>query len=104
MKRCSKGIAQKACTNPKTLNFGDDDVQCLNVLANNIQNSKLEDQLDNWCFEDVSLSRRDDIRLDNWTEKMALESYVSFVSKKPTPKNIFYWKIHRCLSYASCKE
>ena len=58
MKRCSKGIAQKACTNPKTLNCGDDDVQCLNVLANNVKNSKLEDKLDNWWFEDASFLRK----------------------------------------------
>ena len=58
MKRCSKGIAQKACTNPETLNFGDDDVQCLNVLANNVKNSKLENKLDNWWFEDVSFLRK----------------------------------------------
>ena len=60
MKRCSKVIAWKACTNPKALSsFGDDDAQCLNVLANSVKNSKLEDRLDNWWFDDVSFFQID---------------------------------------------
>ena len=49
-----KGIAQNACINPEDHSFGDDYVQDLNFLANNAMNSKLEDELDNWWFEDVS--------------------------------------------------
>ena len=49
MKRYSK-----ACKNIKELSFYDDYVQSLNVLANNVVNSKLEDKLDNWWFVDDS--------------------------------------------------
>ena len=59
MKRSAKGIAYKACTNPKALSFGDDDVRCLNILANNAENSKLEERFDNWWFEDVSFLQID---------------------------------------------
>ena len=45
MERCSKAISWKACINPKELSFGDDYVQDLNFLANNVMNSKLEDKL-----------------------------------------------------------
>ena len=50
----SKAIAQRTCINPKELSFADDSVQDLNFLANYAVNSKLEDKLVAWWFEDVS--------------------------------------------------
>ena len=40
MKRCSNAIAWKASINPKELSFGDDYVQDLNFLANNVSELK----------------------------------------------------------------
>ncbi|KAF5453999.1 hypothetical protein F2P56_023700 [Juglans regia] len=59
VKRCSEAIAWKACSNSKAFSFGEDDAECLNILANADQNSKLDDRLDNWWFEDVSCLRID---------------------------------------------
>ena len=70
MKRCSNAIAWKASINPKELSFGDDYVQDLNFLANNVVNSKLEDKLNFYrvtthgrmlksnCLEDLHKSKR----------------------------------------------
>ena len=54
MEGCSKAISWKTCINLKELSFGDDYVQDLNFLANDVVNSKVEDKLDNWWFGDVS--------------------------------------------------
>ncbi|XP_050383172.1 root phototropism protein 3-like [Argentina anserina] len=58
-KRSSEAIAWKACKNHKKFSHEDDDMQCFSVLPNNVENSKVEDALDNWWFEDVSSLRVD---------------------------------------------
>ncbi|KAK9919774.1 hypothetical protein M0R45_028352 [Rubus argutus] len=62
-KRSSEAIAWKACTNLKAFSHEDDDMQCFSVLPNNSENSKVEDALENWWFEDVS-----SLRIDHFIE------------------------------------
>ncbi|KAG7969123.1 hypothetical protein I3843_07G015200 [Carya illinoinensis] len=62
VKRCSEAIAWRACSNSKAFSFGENDAECLNILAN-AENSKLEDRFNNWWFEEVSF-----LRIDHFVE------------------------------------
>lgn len=62
-KRSSEAIAWKACTHLKAFSHEDDDMQCYSVLPNYAENSKVEDALENWWFEDVS-----SLRIDHFIE------------------------------------
>lgn len=67
LKRCSEAVAWKACINPKTFHFEDNNAQCLNFLVDNNSKAKVEDIADNWWFEDVSA-----LRIDHFIEVIEL--------------------------------
>lgn len=58
LKRCSESIALKACTNIKDFSSGDGP-HCFHHSSKNAEKSKLEEEVDHWWFEDVSLLRID---------------------------------------------
>ncbi|ONI04557.1 hypothetical protein PRUPE_6G328100 [Prunus persica] len=63
-KRSAEAIAWKACTNVKAFGSSENDnAQCFNVLPNNAENLKFEDEADIWWFEDVS-----SLRIDHFIE------------------------------------
>ncbi|XP_019053152.1 PREDICTED: coleoptile phototropism protein 1-like isoform X1 [Nelumbo nucifera] len=87
LERCSESIAWKACMDPQAISCGDDEAQCLNVLTNNFNESKINtkdgavgshtEAESNWWFEDVSRLRIDHfIKVINAVKNRGMRSDV----------------------------
>ncbi|EXC06572.1 Root phototropism protein 3 [Morus notabilis] len=105
LKRCSESISLKACTNLKDFSSGEEGANCLPAK------SKVEEEGDNWWFEDVSLLRIDHFIeviqsmkskgmrpnlvgscIAHWTTKWL--SKITFEVDTPNPKNMTH-QLHR---------
>ncbi|PON76373.1 Voltage dependent potassium channel [Parasponia andersonii] len=108
LKRCSESIALKACTDLKDFSSGVDGPHYFHASSKKVEKSKLDEEVDHWWFEDVSLLRIDHFIeviqsikgkgmksklvgscIAHWTTKWL--SRVSFIEvDRLSPKNMTY--------------